>query len=72
MTLAVASTLSPAFEGKLEGDKKVEAAKKVGELAAQQCQAANITKVVFDRNGFIYTGRIAALADGARSGGLKF
>jgi len=70
-TLACASTLSPEFEGKLEGDKKA-AAKKVGELAAKKCIAANIQAVVFDRNGFIYTGRIAALADGARAGGLQF
>lgn len=70
-TIAAASTLSPELEGKLEGDKK-EAAKKVGELAAQKCKAAKIEAVVFDRNGFIYTGRIAALADGARAGGLQF
>ncbi len=70
-TLAAASTLSPELEGKLEGDKK-EAAKAVGELAAKKCLDAKIEAVVFDRNGFIYTGRIAALADGARAGGLKF
>jgi len=70
-TIAAASTLSPELEGKLEGDKK-EAAKKVGELAAQKCLAAKVDAVVFDRNGFIYTGRIAALADGARAGGLQF
>lgn len=70
-TIAAASTLSPELEGKLEGDKK-EAAKKVGELAAQKCLAAKVEAVVFDRNGFIYTGRIAALADGARAGGLQF
>ena len=56
----------------LRGSDKKEAAKKVGELAAQKCKAAQIEAVVFDRNGFIYTGRIAALADGARSGGLQF
>ncbi len=70
-TLAAASTLSPELEGKLEGDKK-EAAKKVGELAAQKCIAAKINAVVFDRNGFTYQGRIAALADGARGAGLQF
>ncbi|MFO0746977.1 MAG: 50S ribosomal protein L18 [Myxococcota bacterium] len=70
-TLASASTLSPELEGKLEGDKK-EAAKKVGELAAKKCLDAKIEAVVFDRNGFIYQGRVAALADGARAGGLKF
>jgi large subunit ribosomal protein L18 len=70
-TLASASTLSPELEGKLEGNKK-DAAKKVGELAAKKCLDAKIQAVVFDRNGFIYTGRIAALADGARAGGLQF
>jgi len=70
-TLASASTLSPELEGKLEGDKR-EAAKLVGELAAKKCLAAKVEAVVFDRNGFIYSGRIAALADGARGGGLRF
>ena len=70
-TVAAASTLSPELKGKVEGDKK-DAAKAVGELAAQKCKAAKIDAVVFDRNGFIYTGRIAALADGARAGGLQF
>jgi len=70
-TVASASTLSPELEGKLEGDKR-EAAKLVGELAAKKCLAAKVEAVVFDRNGFIYSGRIAALADGARGGGLRF
>jgi len=70
-TLASASTLSPELEGKLEGNKR-EAAKLVGELAAQKCLSAKVEAVVFDRNGFIYSGRIAALADGARGGGLRF
>jgi large subunit ribosomal protein L18 len=70
-TLASASTLSPELEGKLEGDKR-ESAKLVGELAAKKCLAAKVEAVVFDRNGFIYSGRIAALADGARGGGLRF
>lgn len=70
-TIASASTLSPELKGKVEGDKK-DAAKAVGELAAQRCKAAKVEAVVFDRNGFIYTGRIAALADGARAGGLQF
>ncbi|MEZ4267785.1 MAG: 50S ribosomal protein L18 [Myxococcota bacterium] len=72
VTLASACTLSPAVRDAVKGLKKVDAAKKVGELAAQQCQAANITKVVFDRNGYPYTGRVAALADAARAGGLDF
>lgn len=71
-TLAYASTLSKELKGKLgEGDKKA-AAKQVGTLIAQKCKAANIAKVVFDRNGFPYHGRVAAIADGAREGGLKF
>jgi large subunit ribosomal protein L18 len=71
-TLASASTLSKELKGKLdEGDKKA-AAKQVGLLIAEKCKVAKIEKVVFDRNGFPYHGRIAAVADGAREGGLQF
>ena len=71
-TLASASTLSKELKGKLdEGDKKA-AAKQVGLLIAEKCKVAKIEKVVFDRNGFPYHGRIAALADSARAGGLQF
>ncbi len=71
-TLVAASTLSKELKGKLdEGDKKA-AAKQVGLLIAEKCKAAKIDKVVFDRNGFPYHGRIAAVADGAREGGLQF
>ncbi len=71
-TLVYASTQSKELKGKLdEGDKK-SAAKHVGALVAQKCKAAKIEKVVFDRNGFPYQGRIAAAADGAREGGLEF
>jgi len=71
-TLAAASTLSKELKGKLdEGDKKA-AAKQVGLLIAEKCKAAKIEKVVFDRNGNPYHGRIAAVADGAREGGLQF
>ncbi len=71
-TLASASTLSKELKGKLdEGDKKT-AAKQVGLLLAEKCKAAKIEKVVFDRNGYPYHGRIAATADGAREGGLQF
>jgi len=70
-TIASASTLSPELEGKLAGNKR-DAAKLVGELAAKKCLDAKVSAVVFDRNGFTYQGRIAALADGARSGGLQF
>ncbi len=69
-TLAAASTLSP--ELKAGKGKKKELAKEVGKLVAKKCQEAKIAAVVFDRNGFMYHGRIAAVAEGAREGGLKF
>ncbi len=69
-TLAAASTLSP--ELLQSKGKKKELAKEVGKLVAKKCQAAKIAAVVFDRNGFMYHGRIAAVAEGAREGGLKF
>ena len=69
-TLAAASTLSPELkDGK---GKKRELAKEVGKLVAKKCQEKQIAAVVFDRNGFMYHGRIAAVAEGAREGGLKF
>ena len=71
-TLAAASTVSKDFKAApVEGDKKAEA-KKIGQLIADKCKAANINSVVFDRNGFPYQGRVAAVADGARESGLKF
>ena len=70
-TLAFASSLSKELKGKDEGDKKADA-KRVGTLIAQKCKAANIEAVVFDRNGFPYQGRVAAIADAARESGLKF
>jgi large subunit ribosomal protein L18 len=69
-TLAAASTLSA--ELKDSKGKKKEQAKEVGKLVAKKCQEAKIDAVVFDRNGFMYHGRIAAVAEGAREGGLKF
>jgi large subunit ribosomal protein L18 len=72
-TLASASTLSKDLRGGLgEGDKKTVAAKKVGALVAEQCKSKGITKVVFDRNGYLYHGRVKALADAAREAGLDF
>ena len=65
-TLASASSLG------LEAMPKKEQAAKVGELLAEKAQAAGITQVVFDRNGYLYHGRVKELADGARKGGLKF
>ena len=72
VTLAQASTQSAELKGELEGKKKSEQAKLVGAAAAKQCVEKDIKKVCFDRNGFIYHGRIKALADGARSAGLEF
>ena len=71
-TLAAASSLAPELKGELDGLKKLDVAKKVGELAAKRCIEAKIDKVVFDRNGYIYCGRVAAVAQAARDGGLKF
>ncbi|MCI7311005.1 MAG: 50S ribosomal protein L18 [Prevotella sp.] len=65
-TLASASSLG------MEAMPKKEQAQKVGELVAQKAQAAGVTAVVFDRNGYLYHGRIKELADAARKGGLKF
>ena len=65
-TLAVASSVG------LEKMPKIDQAKKVGELIAGRAVAAGIQQVVFDRNGYLYHGRVQALADGAREGGLKF
>jgi large subunit ribosomal protein L18 len=69
-TLVSASTLDAGIRG-TEGDKSA-LARKVGALVAERAQAAGITAVVFDRGGNRYAGRIAALADGAREGGLNF
>ena len=71
-TICSASTLSPEFRetGKLGSNK--EAAEFVGKLVAERAQEKGVTEVVFDRSGFLYHGRIQALADGARNAGLKF
>jgi large subunit ribosomal protein L18 len=72
VTLASVSTLSKELKGKLKKTKGREAAKEVGHLLAQVCKEKNITGVVFDRNGFLFHGRVKALADAAREGGLIF
>ncbi|MGJ9421964.1 50S ribosomal protein L18 [Aeromicrobium sp. CF3.5] len=69
-TLASASTMEADLRG-LDGDKTAKA-KKVGELVADRAKAAGIATVVFDRAGNQYAGRVQALADGAREGGLEF
>lgn len=71
-TLVAASTVEKEIAAEVKGKKKTEAAKIVGAAAAKKALAAGITEVVFDRGGYIYTGRIAAVADGAREAGLKF
>jgi len=71
-TLAAASTRSRDLQGTLAKDSKTDAAKKVGALIAKICLERKIAKVVFDRNGYLYHGRIKALADAARQAGLEF
>ncbi|MBI5586130.1 MAG: 50S ribosomal protein L18 [Deltaproteobacteria bacterium] len=70
-TLVQVSSLSPELKGP-KAANKVEMAKRVGALAAQKALAQGISQVVFDRNGFLYHGRIKAVSDGAREGGLIF
>jgi large subunit ribosomal protein L18 len=70
-TLASASSLSKELEGLKTGANRA-AARAVGKLIAQKATAKNVTKVVFDRGGYVYHGRIKELAEGAREGGLKF
>jgi large subunit ribosomal protein L18 len=71
-TLAHASTLSKDLKGTLGDDNKTDAAKKVGALIAKVCKSKGVAKVVFDRNGYLYHGRISALAQAAREAGLEF
>ncbi|ADK86275.1 ribosomal protein L18 [Desulfarculus baarsii DSM 2075] len=71
-TLAAASSLSDGLRQEPGHKGNVATAKKVGMTIAQVAKAAGVSKVVFDRNGFLYHGRIKALADGAREGGLEF
>lgn len=71
-TLVSASTLDAEIKGQLSGKTKVEAAKLVGQTVAKRAAAKGISKVVYDRGGYLYTGRVAELAAGAREGGLDF
>ncbi len=75
-TVASVSTLDEKIMAELKGlekpSKKIDRAKMIGKAIAERCKAKGIEKVVFDRNGFIYHGRIMALADAAREAGLKF
>ena len=70
-TLAAASTLTKDVASGLKNKGNVEAAKAVGAAIAKEALAKNIDSVVFDRNGFLYMGRVQALADAAREAGLK-
>ena len=69
VTLVAANTLEKDFEG---ATGNVEAAKKIGTVLAERAKAKGIEQVVFDRGGYIFHGRVAALAEGAREAGLKF
>ena len=69
VTLVSANTLEKEFEG---ATGNCEAAKKVGTVLAERAKAKGITQVIFDRGGYVYHGRVAAVADGAREGGLEF
>ncbi len=71
-TLVAASTLNEDLAKSTEKLSPLDAAKAVGEALASKCLAAGVSKVVFDRNGRIYGGRLAALADAARAKGLQF
>ena len=71
-TLAAASTLEKDLKGKLKTGADVAAAKEVGRLVAERASAAGVKAVIFDRSGYIYHGRVKALADAAREGGLEF
>ena len=71
-TVLAVSTLTPELRGQVTKPATVGAAKEVGKLIARRCQEKGITRVVFDRNGFLYHGRVRAVAEGAREGGLEF
>jgi large subunit ribosomal protein L18 len=71
-TLVSASTLSAASSAGSKPAKGIELAKQVGLTLAQKCKERNITRVIFDRNGFLFHGQVKAVADGARAGGLQF
>jgi large subunit ribosomal protein L18 len=71
-TLAAASTLDGEIRSRIAGKRKTDAAAVVGEVLAQRATAKGITNVVFDRGGYLYHGRVRALADAARAAGLQF
>lgn len=71
-TLVAASTLDPELRDKLDTLSKTEMSRIVGQLVAERAHQQGVDKVVFDRGGYRYHGRVKALAEGARSGGLQF
>lgn len=71
-TLVSASSIDSELRGKMSGLKKIEQARAVGKAVAERAKEKGIAAVVFDRGGFRYMGRVKALADGAREGGLDF
>ena len=71
-TLVAASTVDPELRAQLDGLNKQQQATRVGQLVAQRALDKGLKKVVFDRGGYPYHGRVKALADGARDGGLEF
>lgn len=72
VTLASASTLDKDLKSKLKSGSNKDAATEVGKLVAERAKKAGVSKVVFDRGSYLYHGRVKALADGARDGGLEF
>jgi large subunit ribosomal protein L18 len=72
VTVASASSLDNELKGKVKSGGNAEGAVEVGKLVAARAKKAGISEVVFDRGGYIYHGRVKALADAAREGGLKF
>ena len=72
VTLVSASTMEKAVKEQIADMNKTDSAKVVGQVAAKKAIEAGISEVVFDRGGYIYTGRVKSVADGAREAGLKF
>lgn len=72
VTIASASTIDPEVKGLISGKNKSEQANIVGQTVAKRAIEKGVSEVVFDRGGYIYIGRVQALADGAREAGLKF
>ena len=72
VTLASANSLEKALAASLKGKTKVEQAYFIGQTIAERAKSKNITQVVFDRGGYLYTGRIKNVSDGARAAGLEF